>query len=140
MGYGLPAAVAAALRFPDRCVVAVAGDGDFLMNAQELATAAQYGCGLIVIVIDNGSYGTIRMHQERTYPGRVAATDLSNPDFAALGAAFGAWTRRAETTAEFAAALAEANARKGLRLLHCVTDIEQLSAAGATVSALRAKG
>jgi acetolactate synthase I/II/III large subunit len=139
MGYGLPAAVAAALRFPDRCVVAVAGDGDFLMNAQELATAAQYDCNLIVIVIDNGSYGTIRMHQERTYPGRVAATDLANPDFTALGAAFGAWTRRVETTAEFTAALAKAKDLKGLRLLHCITDIEQLSAAGATVSALRAK-
>jgi acetolactate synthase-1/2/3 large subunit len=139
MGYGIPAAVAAALRFPDRRVVAVAGDGDFLMNAQELATAAQYGCDLMVIVIDNGSYGTIRMHQERTYPGRIAATDLANPDFAALGAAFGAWTRRVETTAEFAAALAEANGRKGLRLLHCLTNIEQLSAAGATVSALRGK-
>ena len=93
MGYGVPAAVAAALRFPDRCVVAVAGDGDFLMNGQELATAAQHGCDLLVIVVDNGSYGTIRMHQERTYPGRVAATDLANPDFAALGAAFGAWSR-----------------------------------------------
>ena len=140
MGYGLPAAVAAALRFPDRTVVAVAGDGDFLMNAQELATAAQHGCNLLVIVIDNGSYGTIRMHQERTYPGRVAATDLANPDFAALGAAFGAWSRRVETTAEFGSALEEANGLKGLRLLHCLTDIEQLSAAGATVSALRSKG
>ena len=140
MGYGIPAAVAAALRFPDRCVVAVAGDGDFLMNAQELATAAQYGCNLLVILIDNHSYGTIRMHQERTYPGRVASTDLVNPDFAGLAAAFGAWARRVETTAEFGAALAEAKERSGLRLLHCITDIEQLSAAGATVSGLRAKG
>jgi acetolactate synthase-1/2/3 large subunit len=139
MGYGLPAAVAAALRFPDRTVVAVAGDGDFLMNAQELATAAQYECNLLVIVIDNGSYGTIRMHQERTYPGRVAATDLANPDFAALGTAFGAWTRRVETTTEFASALEAASGRKGLRLLHCLTDIEQLSAAGATISALRSR-
>jgi acetolactate synthase-1/2/3 large subunit len=139
MGYGLPAAVAAALRFPDRCVVAVAGDGDFLMNAQELATAAQYGCNLIVIVMDNGSYGTIRMHQERTYPGRVASTDLANPDFAALGASFGAWTRRVENTGQFAAALSEVNERKGLRLLHCLVEVEQLSAAGATVSSLRAK-
>src|SRR5688572_13465343 len=140
MGYGVPAAVAAALRHPERCVVAVAGDGDFLMNAQELATAAQYGCDLLVIVIDNGSYGTIRMHQERAYPGRVAATDLANPDFAALGAAFGAWARRVETTAEFAAALGEAKGRTGTRLLHCVVDIEQLSAAGATISGLRSKG
>ncbi len=139
MGYGIPAAVAAALRFPDRCVVAVAGDGDFLMSAQELATAAQYGCNLIVIVIDNGSYGTIRMHQERTYPGRVASTELANPDFAALGASFGAWTRRAENTDEFAVALTEAKERKGLRLLHCLVEIEQLSAAGATISSLRAK-
>jgi acetolactate synthase-1/2/3 large subunit len=137
MGYGLPAAIAAALRFPDRTVVAVAGDGDFLMNAQELATAAQSGCNLLVLVIDNGSYGTIRMHQEREFPGRISATDLANPDFAALGAAFGAWSQRVETTVEFGAALAEAKDRSGLRLLHCVTDIEQLSAAGATVSGLR---
>jgi len=140
MGYGVPAAVAAALRFPDRCVIAVAGDGDFLMNGQELATAVQYGCNLLVLVIDNRSYGTIRMHQERAYPGRVAATDLANPDFAAFGAAFGAWSRRVETTAEFAVALKQANERKGLRLLHCAVDIEQLSAAGATVSGLRARG
>ena len=139
MGYGIPAAVAAALRFPERRIVAVAGDGDFLMNAQELATAAQYGCDLLVIVIDNSSYGTIRMHQERAYPGRVASTDLANPDFAALAAAFGAWSRRVETTVQFADALAEANRRPGLRLLHCLVEIEQLSAAGATVSGLSAK-
>lgn len=139
MGYGIPAAVAAALRHRDRCVVAVAGDGDFLMNAQELATAAQHGCDLVVIVIDNGSYGTIRMHQERAYPGRVSSTDLANPDFAALGAAFGAWTQRVETTAQFGVALAEAVGRSGIRLLHCVTDIEQLTAAGATVSGLRCR-
>ncbi|HEU4651971.1 MAG TPA: thiamine pyrophosphate-dependent enzyme [Croceibacterium sp.] len=139
MGYGVPAAIAAALRFPERCVVAVAGDGDFLMNAQELATAAQVGADLLVLVIDNGSYGTIRMHQERSYPGRVASTELANPDFAAFGAAFGAWSRRVETTAQFADALAEAMSRKGLRLIHCLTEVEQLSAAGATVSGLRAR-
>jgi acetolactate synthase-1/2/3 large subunit len=139
MGYGIPAAVAAALRFPNRCVVAVTGDGDFLMNAQELATAAQYGCDLLVLVIDNRSYGTIRMHQERAYPGRVAATDLANPDFVMFAEAFGAWATRVETTQEFGAALAEAQKRRGLRLLHCAVDIEQLSAAGATVSGLRAK-
>lgn len=139
MGYGIPAAVAAALRFPERRVVAVAGDGDFLMNAQELATAAQYGCNLLTIVFDNRSYGTIRMHQERNYPGRVASTDLSNPDFAAFAAAFGAWSRRVETTQEFADALAEANRRTGLRLLHCSVDIEQLSAAGATIGGLRSR-
>jgi acetolactate synthase-1/2/3 large subunit len=119
--------------------VAVAGDGDFLMNGQELATAAQYGCDLMVIVIDNRSYGTIRMHQERAYPGRVASTDLANPDFAALAGAFGAWSRRVSTTGEFVEALTEARDRRGVRLLHCIADVEQLSAAGATVSGLRAK-
>jgi acetolactate synthase-1/2/3 large subunit len=139
MGYGLPAAIAAKLRLPDRCVVAVAGDGDFLMNGQELSTAAQYGLDLIVLVIDNGSYGTIRMHQEREFPGRVAATDLANPDFAQLARACGAWAARVETADEFAAALREAMGRGGLRLLHCLTDIERLNAAGVTVSALRSR-
>ena len=137
MGYGVPAAIAAALRFPERTVVAVAGDGDFLMNGQELATAAQHGAGLIVVVIDNGAYGTIRMHQEREYPGRVSATSLANPDFAMLGAAFGAWSARAETTADFIAALAEAKDRKGLRLIHVKTDIERIAASGATITGLR---
>ncbi len=139
MGYGLPAGVAASLRLPERCVVTVAGDGDFLMNAQELATAAQYGVDLIVIVIDNGSYGTIRMHQEREFPGRVSATDLANPDFAALARAYGGWAARVETADEFAAALDKALERKGIRLLHCLSDVERLNAAGATVSALRSK-
>ena len=139
MGYGLPAAVAAALRFPDRCVLAVAGDGDFLMTAQELATAAQYHCNLLVIVIDNGAYGTIRMHQERAYPGRVSATDLRNPDFVTYAVSFGAWAKRVETTDGFREALEQAVERRGIRLIHCVVDIEQLSAAGATVSALRAR-
>lgn len=138
MGYGVPAAVAAALRFPERQVVAVTGDGDFLMNAQELATAAQYGCRLIVIVIDNGSYGTIRMHQERAFPGRVASTDLANPDFTVFASAFGAWSKRVETTAAFDEALGEALAQPGITLLHCVIDIEQLNAAGQTVGGLRA--
>ncbi|MEM6856503.1 MAG: thiamine pyrophosphate-dependent enzyme [Pseudomonadota bacterium] len=140
MGYGLPAAIAAALRFPERTVVAVAGDGDFLMNGQELATAAQAGANLLVLVVDNSAYGTIRMHQEREYPGRVSATRLANPDFASFGAAFGAWSARAETTEEFKAALKEAKARSGLRLIHMVIDVEQLAASGATVSSLRAKG
>lgn len=140
MGYGVPAAVAAALRHPDRQVVAVAGDGDFLMNGQELATAAQYGANLLVLVIDNSAYGTIRMHQEREYPGRVSATGLANPDFAALGAAFGGWSATATTTEEFTAALAEATIRSGLRLIHMKIDIEQLAASGATISGLRAKG
>jgi acetolactate synthase I/II/III large subunit len=139
MGYGVPAAVAAALRFPERTVVAVAGDGDFLMNGQELATAAQHGANLIVVVVDNGAYGTIRMHQEREYPGRVSATRLANPDFAMLGQAYGAWSARAETTAEFIAALAEAQGRTGLRLIHVLTDLEQIAASGATITGLRAR-
>ncbi|RDC60313.1 Acetolactate synthase [Alteripontixanthobacter maritimus] len=137
MGYGVPAAVAAARRFPDRTVVAVAGDGDFLMNGQELATAVQYDLDLIVIVVDNGAYGTIRMHQEREFPGRVSATNLANPDFAMLGASFGGWSRRVETTDEFRDALVEAKGRTGLRLLHCVIDVEQLAASGATISSVR---
>lgn len=139
MGYGLPAAIAAALRFPQRTVVAVAGDGDFLMNGQELATAAQYGANLIVLVVDNGAYGTIRMHQEREYPGRVSATRLVNPDFAALGTAYGAWSARVETTQAFNEVLTEAKKRDGLRLIHMVIDVEQLAASGATISGLRAK-
>lgn len=136
MGYGIPAAMAAALRFPDRCVVAATGDGDFLMNGQELATAAQYQLDLLVILFDNGSFGTIRMHQEREYPGRVSGTALVNPDFAALAESFGGWARRVESTEAFGEALREAQARKGLRLLHCIANIEQLSASGARISSL----
>lgn len=138
MGYGVPAAVAASLRFPERTVVAVAGDGDFLMNGQELATAAQHGCNMLVIIVDNGSYGTIRMHQEREFPERVSATHLANPDFAALGAAYGAWSRAVDTTEAFKDALTEAKGHSGLRLIHAKIDVEQLAASGATVSGLRA--
>ena len=137
MGYGVPAAVAAALRLPGRTVVAVAGDGDFLMNGQELATAAQYGCDILVILVDNGGYGTIRMHQERAFPGRVAATGLTNPDFAALARAYGGWAERVEDTAAFAPALRAAGERRGLRLIHCVTDIEHIAAGGRTISTIR---
>ena len=139
MGYGVPAAVAAALHYPERTVVAVAGDGDFLMNGQELATAAQYGANLIVVIIDNGAYGTIRMHQEREYPGRVSATTLVNPDFAALGAAYGAWSVAVETTDAFVAALDDAKQRSGIRLIHVLTDLERIAASGATISGLRAR-
>ncbi|MFL6751641.1 MAG: thiamine pyrophosphate-binding protein [Sphingomicrobium sp.] len=138
MGYGVPAAVAAALRFRDRPVVAVAGDGDFLMNGQELATAAQYGADVLVIVADNGSYGTIRMHQERDYPERVTGTDLKNPDFAALAGAYGGWAATIDKTADFAPALDQALKRKGVRLLHCKTDVEQITNA-TTIAKLREK-
>ncbi len=101
MGYGVPAAIAAKLRHPDREVVAFAGDGCFLMYPQELATAAQHGANLVVIIADNGSYGTIRMHQERRFPGRVVATDLVNPDFVAFARSCGAFAERVETTQAF---------------------------------------
>ena len=138
MGYGVPAAVAAALRFPERQVIVPAGDGDFLMNGQELATAVRQRANLIVLIVDNGSYGTIRMHQEREYPARVSGTDLANPDFAALGRAYGAWAETVESTAAFAPALDRAMAETGVRLLHLKTDIEQISPA-LTVAKLREK-
>jgi acetolactate synthase-1/2/3 large subunit len=136
MGYGLPASVAAAIRFKDRPVVCVAGDGDFLMNGQELATAAQYGADLLVVLVDNGSYGTIRMHQEREYPERISATELMNPDFVALARAYGGWAARVETTDQFASALDEALKLSGIRLIHCKTDVEQISNA-TTISDIR---
>lgn len=136
MGYGVPAAVAGALRCPDMTVVAVAGDGDFLMNGQELATAIQRGANMLVIVVDNGGYGTIRMHQEREYPARLSGTGLRNPDFAALAKAYGAWSEAVETTAQFAPALDRALARGGVKLLHLKTDMEIITN-GTTISAIR---
>ncbi|AQR75446.1 thiamine pyrophosphate-binding protein [Sphingomonas sp. LM7] len=136
MGYGVPAAVAAKLRAPERQVVALAGDGDFMMNGQELATAVQHGADILVLVIDNGAYGTIRMHQEREYPARLSGTKLHNPDFAALGRAYGCWAETVETTAQFAPALGRALARTGVRLLHLKTDVEIITP-GTTISAIR---
>jgi len=138
MGYGVPAAVAAALRAPERSVLAVAGDGDFLMNGQELATAVSRNADLLILVVDNASYGTIRMHQEREYPGRVAGTSLVNPDFAALARAYGAWGGTVEHTGDFAAVLEEARGRTGVRLIHLKTDVEQISPA-LTISGIRAR-
>jgi acetolactate synthase-1/2/3 large subunit len=138
MGYGVPAAVAAAIRFPNRAVVALAGDGDFLMNGQELATAVQHDANLIVILVDNSTYGTIRMHQEREYPARLSGTTLKNPDFAALARAYGGWAETVVRTEEFAPALDRALAQSGLRLLHLKTDIEFITP-GLTVSGLRGK-
>ncbi len=129
MGYGVPAGVAAALRTPERRVVALAGDGCFLMNGQELATAVAQGVQMLVIVVDNGNYGTIRMHQEREYPGRVSGTHLANPDFAALARAFGGWAETVDRTEDFAPALARALEQPGLALLHLRTDIEQITPA-----------
>jgi acetolactate synthase I/II/III large subunit len=123
MGYGLPAAVAASLLQPERCVVNLTGDGDFLMNGQELATATAYGAGrLISIVVDNGSYGTIRMHQEHHHPGRVSGTALHNPDFAALALAYGWRSARVNRTEEFAPAFQAALDARQPSLLHLQLD------------------
>jgi acetolactate synthase I/II/III large subunit len=104
MGYGPPGGVAAKDLFPDREVIVFAGDGDFLMNGQEFATAVQYALPFVVIILNNGIYGTIRMHQEREYPGRVVATELKNPDFAALARAYGGHGELVEKTEDFAPA------------------------------------
>lgn len=112
MGYGLPAAIATKVAHPDRTVVCFAGDGDFQMNCQELGTAMQAGAQPIVLILNNGTYGTIRAHQERTYPARVSGTTLENPDFAALARAYGFHAERVETTADFPAAFARARASK----------------------------
>ncbi len=142
MGYGVPAAVAASLQQPQRTVVNLAGDGDFLMTGQELATARQYGAGtgsgkLVSIVIDNGSYGTIRMHQECHYPARVSGSDLLNPDFAALARAYGWQAHRVECTAQFEPALRAALAAAQPTLIHVLLPTEVLSPR-ATISQLRA--
>jgi acetolactate synthase-1/2/3 large subunit len=137
MGYGVPAAVAASLLQPGRPVIAFAGDGDFLMNGQELATATAHGARPIVVVIDNGVYGTIRMHQEREFPRRVSGTALANPDFAALARAYGWVGERIEQTAAFAPALAAALARREPTLLHLPVDPE-LSTSRQTLSQIRA--
>ena len=120
MGYGLPAAIAAALLEPQRTVVHLAGDGDFLMTAQEMATAIAHSAKrLVSIVVDNGSFGTIRMHQEREYPGRVSGSDLGNPDFAALARAFGWWAaERVDRTADFEPAFVAALAAGRPALIH----------------------
>ena len=108
MGYSVPSAVAASLNFPGRRVISIAGDGEFLMNGQELATAAQYGATPLVIVMDNQEYGTIRTHQERQYPGHVSGTQLKNPDFAAMAAAFHGVGVRVERQSEIPGALEKA--------------------------------
>ena len=137
MGYGLPAAIAAKLTHPEREVVCFAGDGDFLMTGQELATAVQYGAAIVVVVVDNGSYGTIRAHQEKRFPGRVIATDLKNPDFVAYARAFGCWSVRVERTEHFAAAFKSARDSGVPALIHLAVDVEDI-APGRTISSLRA--
>ena len=127
MGYGVPAAVLAKRQKPDSPAVAIAGDGDFLMNSQEFATAVQHGIAVLVLVVDNGMYGTIRMHQERAYPGRVSATRLRNPDFAAYARAFGGHGETVRRTEEFAPAFERALASGQPAILHCFLDPRALS-------------
>jgi acetolactate synthase-1/2/3 large subunit len=127
MGYGVPAAVAAKVVHPERIAVCIAGDGDFLMSAQELATAVQHGLPIVVLVADNGMYGTIRMHQELQFPGRVSGTDLRNPDFAALAHAYGAFGERVEQTAAFPDAFERALGAGVPAVVHLVTDPDVLT-------------
>lgn len=137
MGYGLPAALAAKAAFPARTVVTFAGDGCFLMSAQEMATAKLHGLAVLVIIVDNGLYGTIRMHQERHHPGHSPATTLANPDFAALARSYGFRAETVTRTEDFAPALDRALAAASLALLHLVVDPEAITTR-TTLSALRA--
>lgn len=127
MGYGVPAAVAAKALDRAKTVVCFAGDGCFMMNGQEFATAVQYDLPIIVVVVDNGMYGTIRMHQEREFPGRISATKLKNPDFAAYAVAFGGHGETVTTAAEFGPAFERAVASGKPAILHCRMDPEAIT-------------
>jgi acetolactate synthase-1/2/3 large subunit len=139
MGYGLPAALAAKSLDSGRTVVCFAGDGDFLMSGQELATARQYDLDVLVVVVDNGMLGTIRMHQERLFPGRVTGTDLVNPDFAAFARSFGAFGENVERTEDFPAALERALEAGTAAVLALRLDPEAITPR-TTLSELRARG
>ncbi len=139
MGYGVPAAVAASLVHPERETVCFVGDGGFLMSGQEIATALQFGAKPIILVVNNGLYGTIRMHQERDYPGRPVAVELQNPDFAAYAKAFGAHGEVVERSADFAPALARARRAGTAAILELRLDPETISTR-ATLSQIRGKG
>jgi acetolactate synthase-1/2/3 large subunit len=138
MGYGVPAAVAMKRLYPQRQVICVAGDGDFLMNGQEFATAVQYGLPFTTIIFDNGMYGTIRMHQERDYPGRISATDLRNPDFAAYARTFGGFGISVERTEDFPQAFREAEASGKPAIVRLAIDPESITP-GTTLAKIRAK-
>ena len=122
MGYGVPAAVAMKRLYPERNVFCLAGDGDFLMNGQEFMTAVQYDLPIVIVIVDNGMYGTIRMHQEREYPGRVVATALKNPDFAAYARAFGGFGVTVDKTADFPKAFEQARASGKPAIVHLKVD------------------
>jgi acetolactate synthase-1/2/3 large subunit len=138
MGYGVPAGVATKLAHPERIVVSVNGDGDYLMNGQELATAMQYGVNTVFMIINNGMYGTIRMHQEREYPARVYGTALSNPDFAALARAYGAHGETVEETAQFAPAFERALAAGKPAVIEIRIDPQAINTA-TTLDAIRSR-
>jgi acetolactate synthase-1/2/3 large subunit len=138
MGYGVPAAIAAAITQPEKTVIACAGDGCFMMSAMELATAARYNAGVIFLVFNNGMYGTIRMHQERDYPTRVSGTELTNPDFVQFAESFGLHASRVEKTDEFPAALAAAREAGKPALIEILIDPEAIGPT-ATLSGLRQK-
>ena len=136
MGYGFPASIAAKLRFPDKTVICLAGDGCFQMTLNEMSTAAQNKLAIIVIVVNNGKYATIRMHQEKNYPGRVSGTELHNPDFAALAKAYGGFGIKVQKTEDFVAAYNEAVASGLLSVIELQIDDEVLSTSQ-TVSEVR---
>jgi acetolactate synthase-1/2/3 large subunit len=127
MGYSVPAAVAAAIAEPDRLVLSFVGDGGFMMSGAELATAAQYGGRPIVLVFNNGIYGTIRMHQERDHPERISGTTLKNQDFVKMAEGLGAHAERVTKTADFAAAFERARACGRPAVIELVTDPDQIS-------------
>ena len=127
MGYGVAAAVAAKLVHPDRIAVCFTGDGDFVMSSPELATAVQYELPIVILLVNNGMYATIRMHQERQYPRRVIGTDLRNPDFVALAEAYGAYGERVERTADFEDAFESALASGRPAVLELPVDQERIS-------------
>ena len=138
MGYGLPAAVGIKRLHPEKTVLCVAGDGDFLMNGQEFMTAVQYDLPIVVIVMDNGTYGTIRMHQEREYPGRISGTDLRNPDFAAYAKAFGGFGATVEKTADFARAFEDCVKSGKPSIIHVKVDQNAITPM-TTLDAIREK-
>ncbi len=136
MGYGFPAAISASLEYPERTVVCLAGDGCFQMTLNEMSTAIQHGAKPIVIVMNNGRYGTIRMHQEKIYPGRVSGTELSNPDYASLARAYGGHGEQVTRSEDFPDAFARAQAAGTLAVIECRVDEEAVSTT-ATLSDLR---
>ena len=140
MGYSVPSGVAAKIISPERTVITFAGDGEYMMNGQELATAVQYQAGVIIIVFNNGMFGTIRMHQEKTFPARVYGTDLHNPDFAALARSYGASGEVVINSEEFAPALSRALAHTREHRLPALIELRydgNLITPGATLASLR---